>query len=208
MFSLHLKSRGNYRSQGSLVSSSAMSMKTTVGITCKAMLHEHEESELRLERQKKIQVLLYISGGVTICASITLGAEKGGDQMSWEISNNCRDISSHAKGRLNGSERKMALFVSGIFMGKHAKIAFQQKAIDAIQAGQGLRAGSLLLAGWFFPTGECVMFLGATPGLARLVWHCASDQSVKLRLGTISQVSLGPLGFFQISRLIMLTSQG
>ena len=185
-----------------------MSMKTTVGITCKAMLHEHEESELRLERQKKIQVLLYISGGVTICASITLGAEKGGDQMSWEISNNCRDISSHAKGRLNGSERKMALFVSGIFMGKHAKIAFQQKAIDAIQAGQGLRAGSLLLAGWFFPTGECVMFLGATPGLARLVWHCASDQSVKLRLGTISQVSLGPLGFFQISRLIMLTSQG
>ena len=53
-----------------------MSMKTTVGITCKAMLHEHEESELRLERQKKIQVLLYISGGVTICASITLGAEK------------------------------------------------------------------------------------------------------------------------------------
>ena len=183
-------------------------MKTTVGITCKAMLHEHEESELRLERQKKIQVLLYISGGVTICASITLGAEKGGDQMSWEISNNCRDISSHAKGRLNGSERKMALFVSGIFMGKHAKIAFQQKAIDAIQAGQGLRAGSLLLAGWFFPTGECVMFLGATPGLARLVWHCASDQSVKLRLGTISQVSLGPLGFFQISRLIMLTSQG
>ena len=208
MFSLHLKSRGNYRSQGSLVSSSAMSMKTTVGITCKAMLHEHEESELRLERQKKIQVLLYISGGVTICASITLGAEKGGDQMSWEISNNCRDISSHAKGRLNGGERKMALFVSGIFMGKHAKIAFQQKAIDAIQAGQGLRAGSLLLAGWFFPTGECVMFLGATPGLARLVWHCASDQSVKLRLGTISQVSLGPLGFFQISRLIMLTSQG
>ena len=208
MFSLHLKSRGNYRSQGSLVSSSAMSMKTTVGITCKAMLHEHEESELRLERQKEIQVLLYISGGVTICASITLGAEKGGDQMSWEISNNCRDISSHAKGRLNGSERKMALFVSGIFMGKHAKIAFQQKAIDAIQAGQGLRAGSLLLAGWFFPTGECVMFLGATPGLARLVWHCASDQSVKLRLGTISQVSLGPLGFFQISRLIMLTSQG
>ena len=208
MFSLHLKSRGNYRSQGSLVSSSAMSMKTTVGITCKAMLHEHEESELRLERQNKIQVLLYISGGVTICASITLGAEKGGDQMSWEISNNCRDISSHAKGRLNGSERKMALFVSGIFMGKHAKIAFQQKAIDAIQAGQGLRAGSLLLAGWFFPTGECVMFLGATPGLARLVWHCASDQSVKLRLGTISQVSLGPLGFFQISRLIMLTSQG
>ena len=185
-----------------------MSMKTTVGITCKAMLHEHEESELRLERQKEIQVLLYISGGVTICASITLGAEKGGDQMSWEISNNCRDISSHAKGRLNGSERKMALFVSGIFMGKHAKIAFQQKAIDAIQAGQGLRAGSLLLAGWFFPTGECVMFLGATPGLARLVWHCASDQSVKLRLGTISQVSLGPLGFFQISRLIMLTSQG
>ena len=183
-------------------------MKTTVGITCKAMLHEHEESELRLERQKEIQVLLYISGGVTICASITLGAEKGGDQMSWEISNNCRDISSHAKGRLNGSERKMALFVSGIFMGKHAKIAFQQKAIDAIQAGQGLRAGSLLLAGWFFPTGECVMFLGATPGLARLVWHCASDQSVKLRLGTISQVSLGPLGFFQISRLIMLTSQG
>ena len=208
MFSLHLKSRGNYRSQGSLVSSSAMSMKTTVGITCKAMLHEHEESELRLERQNKNRVLLFISGGVTICASITLGAEKGGDQMSWEISNNCRDISSHAKGRLNGSERKMALFVSGIFMGKHAKIAFQQKAIDAIQAGQGLRAGSLLLAGWFFPTGECVMFLGATPGLARLVWHCASDQSVKLRLGTISQVSLGPLGFFQISRLIMLTSQG
>ena len=185
-----------------------MSMKTTVGITCKAMLHEHEESELRLERQNKNWVLLFISGGVTICASITLGAEKGGDQMSWEISNNCRDISSHAKGRLNGSERKMALFVSGIFMGKHAKIAFQQKAIDAIQAGQGLRAGSLLLAGWFFPTGECVMFLGATPGLARLVWHCASDQSVKLRLGTISQVSLGLLGFFQISRLIMLISQG
>ena len=95
-------------------------------------------------------------------------------------------------------------------MGVHAKTAeSQQKAIDAIQAGSKSRPSS---SGWlaFFPTGDCVMFLGSTPGLAWRLWHCASDQSVSLRLGTLNQSSPQalPLSFFGGSGVIMLTRHG
>ena len=71
---LHLKSRGNYPTQGSLASSSGVSMKTTVGITCKVRLHEMKQ----LNGGRKLADITLYFGPVTICVPpITFGPEKG-----------------------------------------------------------------------------------------------------------------------------------
>ena len=181
-------------------------MKTTVGITCKVRLHEMKQLNWG---EAVWQVSLYISAGTICVPPITFGPKKvWSDGPADKLT--IVEISLHTLKAdwMRVKERYIALFVSGIFMGVHAKTAeSQQKAIDAIQAGSKSRP--LLLAGCFFSHGDCVMFLGSTPGLAWRLWHCASDQSVSLRLGTLNQSSLWalPFSFFGGSG-VMLTSLG
>ena len=73
---LHIKSRGNYPTHGSLVTSSAVSMKTTVGITCKVRLHEMKQLNWGEAEEGMAGITLYFSRN-NLCSSNHIWAEKG-----------------------------------------------------------------------------------------------------------------------------------
>ena len=132
------------------------------------------------EGQKKVrQVSLYISAGTICVPPITFGPKKvWSDGPADKLT--IVEISLHTLKAdwMRVKERYIALFVSAIFMAAPSKTAQPTKSYWCHPGRQGLKAVPLLLAGWFFSHGDCVMFLGWRPGLAWWLWHCASDQSV------------------------------